>query len=129
MPRRRTQIAYVGALVVLVLVLSFADRVVLVFPPSVIERYLARATPLGTDESDVMSWLRKQGLSPNLARVHVPPSPPSDYPLTRVGGEAFIHESIGHYRLIFRTDVEVFYVFDATGKLADLRVRKSVDSI
>ena len=116
----------VGALLVTILL---ADRIVYLLSPKTIERHLLRKTPLGSSEADVLRFLRQQGVSADVATGHIPPSPPSDYPLTKIGGEAFIHESIAHYRLVFRTDVEVFYIFDASGKLVDLRVRKTVDAL
>jgi hypothetical protein len=123
-----------SAIVAIALIASSAaaflcfDHVVLLFPPETIERHLLRQTPLGSSEADVQKSLHDHGVPADIRRVHVPPSPPGDYPLTKVGGEAFIHESVDHYWFVFRTDVEAFYVFDTCGKLVDVRVRKSVDA-
>jgi hypothetical protein len=98
-------------------------------PPENVERYLLTQTPLGTSETAVGTWLTTMGVNAQLNRVHVRPKPLGDYPLTAVGGESFIHAPIVSYRLVFRSWVEVFYIFGADDRLVDLRVRRSTDSL
>jgi hypothetical protein len=129
MSQRQRATAAILAIGILILGLSLGNRLIFIFSPAAIERHLRRETPLGSTEAEVAKWLSGRGVVARIARVHVPPSPPSDYPLTSVGGEAFIHESVAHYRFVFRTDVEVFYIFNAAGRLVDLRIRKSVDAL
>ena len=126
--RARIAIAITGMVALLALV-ALRERVVFLMSAPTIERYLIAMTPLGSSETEVLAWLHRRGVSAQPWHGHIEPSPPNDYPLTQIGGEGFIHESIGHYRIVFRTDIEVFYIFDGAGKLVDLRVRKSVDSL
>jgi len=129
MSQRRRATAAILAIGALILGLSLADRLVFMLSPTAIEGHLRRETPLGSTEAEVTKWLSNRGVVAQIARVHVPPNDPSEYPLTSVGGEAFIHESVAHYWFIFRTDVEAFYIFNGAGKLVDLRVRKTVDAL
>lgn len=95
--------------------------------PVEIERQLLTETPLGASREDVVRWLAARGIR---AEVHVVKiDGPSDYPLTRTGGTSFIHETLDRSRLLFRTSVEVFYIFDTEGRLVDLRVRRTTDSL
>lgn len=125
--RARIGIAITGIFALLAFV-GLHERLVFLMSAPTIERYLVGKTPLGSTETEVLTSLRRRGVSAQPWHGHIQPSPPNDYPLTKVGGKGFIHESIGHYRLVFRTDVEAFYIFDGSGKLVDLRVRKSVDA-
>ena len=124
----RIVIAIAGILALL-MVAALGERLVFLTSARTIERYLVARTPLGSTESEVLKWLHRRGVSAQPWHGHIVPSPPNDYPLTKIGGEGFIHESIGHYRMVFRTEIEVFYIFDRAGKLVDLRVRKSIDSL
>jgi hypothetical protein len=91
-----------------------------------IEAYLKTQTPLGSSQERVSQWLSARNLRGEIHRATIEPN--SEYPLTTIGGSSFIHESVAHYGAIFRTDIEAFYVFDANGKLVDLRVRRTVDA-
>ena len=115
--------------VAVVMLVGFITAYLLVaYEPSAsqIEQQLLAETPLGTSRDDVVRWFTARGIR---AEVHIATVPAdSDYPLTRTGGASFIHETVQRSRLLFRAAMEVFYTFDACGRLADLRVRKTVDS-
>jgi hypothetical protein len=83
--------------------------------PAPIEQYLLHETPLGSSREDVQNWLRA-------------PRADSPVPTLPQGGRT-LHTSIFHYSLVFETAVEVFYTFDAQGRLVDLRVRKTTDAL
>ena len=92
-----------------------------------IESFLRTQTPLGSSQSDVLDWLRRNGTPASIAVGVIPPG--SSYPPTQIGGASFTHQAVAHYRILFATDVEAFYIFDATGSLVDLRVRTTVDAL
>lgn len=92
-----------------------------------IERHLLIATPLGSTEAEVLSYLQDKHISGSIKRAHVRPG--VDYPPTAVEGNSFIHESIGEYGLLFQTSVEAFWVFNSAGRLVDLKVRKTTDAL
>lgn len=120
-------VGLVLALVALVLGIVFPGRVVYWQSPEKIEQFLLQATPLGQSEESVLRWLNQQNVAAKVRRVEVPPH--SNYPRTRTGGASFIHESIAHFWLPFRTDIEVFYTFDRAGRLVEIRVRKTTDAL
>jgi hypothetical protein len=106
--------------------------------PRQIEAYLRSQTPLGSSEQQVVDWLREHApVQPNVGWLNVTRAlipPHSDYPLTTTGGAAFIQSLLHHERerLIpfgFAWDVEGFYTFDAEGRLVDVRVRITVNSL
>jgi hypothetical protein len=105
------------------------DRVVLILPDQVIEKYLLRRTPIGTSEGDVRRWLAAREVAPREVMLPMPASAPWDRRHNRPRGVAFIRVSLGYYRLFFRRDIVVFYVFDGSGSLVDIQVRKDVDSL
>jgi hypothetical protein len=92
-----------------------------------IETYLRTQTPLGSSQQQVTQWLSARGVGSEVFEAIVEPN--SDYPPTKIGGTSFIHESVAHYGLIFRADIEAFYIFDSQGTLVDLRVRRTVDAL
>jgi hypothetical protein len=118
-----------GAAIVVVLLgaLAFPGHVVYWGSTDKIEAYLLKQTPLSITKEEVLAWLQANGTPGQLSVAHVAAN--SDYPPTTVGGESFIHKSVASYRAPFRTDIEAFYIFDANGKLADLRVRTTTDAL
>jgi hypothetical protein len=96
-------------------------------PSAEIERVLRAETPIGAPVSDVLKALKSRGIDAKVHRVNIPAN--SDYPLTRTGGASFIHETVGEYGLILKVSVEVFYVFDRSDRLADVRIRKTTDGL
>jgi hypothetical protein len=120
--------------IVLVLTLSalafgavYPGRIVYWQEPERIEQFLVQATPLGASQADVQTWLEKQGVTAEIHKAAIPPN--SDYPRSRTGGASFIHESIAHFWLPFRTDIEAFYTFNHSGRLVDIRVRRTTDAL
>jgi hypothetical protein len=71
-------------------------------------------------------WLlgRGDGAKINVAAI----APQSTYPPTKVGGVSFIQTTVASYRVVFRADVEAFYIFDASARLADIGVRRTIDA-
>ena len=49
--------------------------------------------------------------------------------LAAVGGDGYVLVMMGEYGLIFVTSVEAFYIFGSNGRLVDVKVRKSTDSL
>jgi hypothetical protein len=95
-----------------------------------VERSLLHTAALGSSRDEVVSWLlNARHVRAHICECPVAPNQRGDYPLSAIGGSSFIAESVAHYYLPFRTDVEAFYMFDASGNLVDLRVRKTTDSI
>jgi hypothetical protein len=92
-----------------------------------IEAYLRTQTPLGSSQLRVTQWLSSHGVPSEIHEAVVEPN--SHYPPTKIGGASFINESIARYRIVFRTDIEAFYIFDSSGNLVDLHVRRTVDAL
>jgi hypothetical protein len=116
-----------GLLIVGTTSLLWRELTVFWLSPAQIESYLLRQTPLGASEMDVTRWLDTRGRQTVPIKANIPPN--SDYPLTRTGGAAAIHLTVAEYRLIFWAAVEAFYVFDQSGHLVDVRVRRTIDSL
>jgi hypothetical protein len=95
--------------------------------PSTIERFLVARTPLGSAQSTVRASLHAVGIAsrPGGSRAY----PGHQYPPATVGGAAWERALVGEHRLIFVTSVEAYYHFDDAGQLAEIRVRKTVDSL
>jgi hypothetical protein len=123
---KRVAIGLAAALGATVLIALWLGNVVYWGSEDRIEAYLRTQTPLGSPQSRVTQWLSTRGVPSQIHVAVVKPN--SSYPPTKVGGSSFIHESIAHYRVIFRADIEAFYIFDSNGNLVDLRVRREVDA-
>jgi hypothetical protein len=122
----RQYVVLLLAIAAAVLVASWPGNPVYWGSENTIEAYLKTQTPLGSPQERVSQWLGARNLRAEIHQATIKPN--SEYPLTKIGGSSFIHESIAHYGPIFRADIEAFYVFDANGKLVDLRVRRTVDA-
>jgi hypothetical protein len=118
------------ALLVVVVIIGVS-----VFPSTVlywgsslrIEHYLQDQTPIGTTQDAVVTWLQRHG---SAAKINVAViAPHSTFPPTEIGGASFIQSTIASYSVLFRADVEAFYVFDANARLADIGVRRTVDAL
>ena len=112
---------------VVICVALFPGSVLYWGSPHRIERYLRDQTPIGSTQDAVVMWLRGRSSSANIAVAIIPPH--STYPPTVVGGTSFIHSIIASYRVLFTTDVEAFYVFDASAHLVDIGVRTTTDAL
>lgn len=126
-PAVRNSLLAVGAALVVAVIAAFPGRLVYWESNDRIQAYLLRKTPLGASQQEVLNWLRKNGTPGKIAVVPVPPN--SNFPPTSIGGESFIQESVANYWLVFRTDIEAFYIFDSRQKLVDLSVRATTDAL
>ena len=119
----------VVALIVVVVIIGvrlFPGTVLYWGSPLRIEHYLQDQTPIGTAQDEVMAWLQRRG---SVAKINVAAiAAHSTFPPTETGGASFIQTSVASYRIVFRADVEAFYVFDANARLADIGVRRTVDA-
>ncbi len=104
---------------------SWGGHVVYWRGPEHIEAHLLERTPLGTSESDVLDWLSER--SPHYSHRRIPLKPGEGSIPTRIGGSSFVHALIAQYRAPLHVSVEVSYVFDASARLVEIRVRKTVD--
>jgi hypothetical protein len=106
-------------------------------PSQQIERYLRTQTPIGSTEQQVTAWVYEHAPVQSNGWgqiVRLPIRPGADYPLTTTGGAASMHvvlhaEPERLIPLMFAWAVEAFYTFDSSGRLRDVRVRKTVDSL
>jgi hypothetical protein len=94
--------------------------------PLRIDHYLQDQTPIGSTQDAVVTWLRQRGSGAKINVAAI--APHSAFPPTEIGGASFIQTTIASYRIVFRADVEAFYVFDANARLADIGVRRTVDA-
>ena len=89
----------------------------------------SRDTPLGTPSNDVRAFLEQRGwLDHNYAGTtgfyrQEPGEPP------RVIGVSSLHARLGYYYLSLRTDVTAYWGFDDNGRLVDVWVRKTVNTL
>ena len=86
---------------------------------SSIQRWLQQATPLGSSLSEVQATTTQRGW-------YFAQNQGSDGKTTGT----FIRGELGDYQgLPFRTSVTVFWEFDASNRLADIRVWKTTDGL
>ena len=124
--RRALQVVAFLVVVVIVGVTFFPGTVFYWGSPLRIEHYLQDQTPIGSTQEAVVTWLRRRGSGAKINAAAI--APRSAFPPTQAGGASFIQTSIASYRIVLRTDVEAFYVFDAKARLADIGVRRTVDA-
>jgi hypothetical protein len=124
--RRLLQVAVLLVVSVTVGIAVFPGSVIYWGPPLFVEHYLKNQTPIGSTQGAVVLWLERRGDSAKINVAVI--APDSDFPPTKTGGTSFIQATIASYRIVFSTDVEVFYVFDANARLADIGVRRSIDA-
>ena len=124
-PRRRWPMAAatLGALVICAFVGGRYPPLVWWRSASHIEAYLRRETPLGSSQESVRAWVDR------TRRIQIPihqgpVKPHSDYPVSTTGGASWATVVVSRGWI---TDIEAFYTFDATGHLADVRVRITHD--
>ena len=92
-----------------------------------IRDYLLMQTAAGTPEEEVVGWLRSRGVVPRIIRSRIEPR--STYREIERGGEAWTNVVLDRHGFPFQTWVEAFYVFDANGRLVEIAVRKTTDSL
>jgi hypothetical protein len=112
-----------AALVVIAAVLAFYTSSPLRRTEAGVRRWVQKSTPLGSSLSDVEAiatqrgWFSYRGGAGGL-------SEPWRFAGTYVRGE------LGEYQgLPFRTSVTVFWEFDASNRLADIRIWKTRDGL
>jgi len=126
-PLRRLLLAAASVVAAIAIGIAlFPSSVLFWGPPLLIERYLKKQTPIGSSQDHVVLWLQERGDSAKINVAAI--APHSAYPPTRVGGASFIQTTVASYRIVLRADVEAFYVFDASSRLADIGVRRSIDA-
>jgi hypothetical protein len=106
--------------------------------PPLIEPYLRSQTPLGATEQQVVDWSHEHAtVQPNVAWSQVNRATiqrNSDYPLSTTGGAAFIQSAL-HHEPRAADSVQIclgcgrLYTFDTEGRLVDVRVRITVNSL
>ena len=124
--RRALQVVAFLVVVVIIGVTFFPGTVLYWGSPPRIEHYLLDQTPIGSTPDAVVTWLRRRGSGAKINVAAI--APHSSFPPTQTGGASFIQATIASYRIVFRADVEAFYVFDAKARLADIGVRRTVDA-
>ena len=92
-----------------------------------IRDYLFEQTAVGTSEEQVLRWLGARGVVAKLNRQHIEPN--RGYPPTTTGGESWTQVVLDTHGFPFETWVEAFYIFDSDGRLVDIGVRKTTDSL
>jgi len=113
------------ALLIAVTAFVFPTLIVYLRSPEHIEAYLKNQTPLGSGQGFVVDWLASRGIHAAIHDARIPAH--SDYPLTRIGGAAFAHETVATDRTPLHVSVEAFYIFDDQRRLVDVQVRKTID--
>jgi hypothetical protein len=93
-----------------------------------IELQLLVKTPSGTSQAQVLEYLGTYDVKPSILWQGKIPAD-SSYPPTSVGGDGYVRVLMGEYGLIFVTSVEAFYIFGSNGRLVDVKVRKSTDTL
>ena len=134
MNRRITILCIVSFFVVMTVIGVISNP--LMRTQSTIHRRLLHLTPIGTSMEEVISiaednpdWvisrIREEGgiLQSLVWSAYSYSSPP----FPDVIGEQYIRIHLGTYHAITRVDVVAHYVFDASGKLIDIFVRRSFD--
>lgn len=110
-----------SAMLIVVVVLAaiataiFWRPVLLMLPKSTIEAYLVRKLPPQTSKKDVLRFA-------HLRRVKID----ADVHATE---SRFIRLHLGHYRLLFRTDVVAFVQLDSNDRVVTIKVKKYTDSM
>jgi hypothetical protein len=95
--------------------------------PQSIEAFLAELTPLGSSRIAVQQTLESYGVRSDYTPVHV--SAGSTYPPAALGGDGWQRALVSEYRFILVTSVEAYFYFDGSGRLREIKVRKTVDSL
>ncbi len=93
-----------------------------------IQRSLLRETPLGSSRDDCLAFAGERVWGTRVRLNGGFMKQDSLKPIEIVGDTSF-SANLGHYWLPFRTDVEAFWGFDASGRLVEIWVRKSTDAL
>jgi len=126
---RRNRWIIAGLVTLAVIALSFLvpDHLVYLRNATPIERFLVSRTPLGSTQSEVLAWLKSEGVTASIHHTMVEPG--SYYPEARIGGQSYLHAPLDRYALPLHTSVVAFYFFDANNTLAEINVVKTTDAL
>lgn len=113
--RRKLVIAAVAALVIVSVAVVLRRPVLLMSPKGTIESYLSRRLSPGTTKEDVIEFARMHNV---VIAADV-----------RTTEERFVRIHLGHYRIVFRTDVVAFVRLDRQDRVTRIDVQKHTDSI
>lgn len=113
--RRKLIIAAAAALLVASAGVVFRRPMLLMSPQGAIESYLSRKLAPGTTKDRVIEFARSHDVA--VA---------ADVRTTR---ERFVRIHLGHYRIVFRTDVVAFVRLDQHDRVTRIDVQKHTDSI
>lgn len=113
--RRKVIIAAVAALLIGSVAVVFRRPVLLMSPKGTIESYLSRKLAPGTTKERVIEFARSHDIAV-AADV-------------RTTEERFLRFHLGHYRIVFRTDVVAFVRLDRQDRVTRIDVQKHTDSI
>jgi len=121
------------AVAVAVLAAVVAGAIVLSTPLRRSEEHLREAllteTPLGAEFDEVRLLLNARGWLDDRHHEHIGFLKQVPGRKTEVVGLRSLRAHLGHYRAPYRTDVTAFWGFDEEGKLVDIWVWKTTDSI
>ncbi|HSY52634.1 MAG TPA: hypothetical protein VLC46_27790 [Thermoanaerobaculia bacterium] len=96
-------------------------------PERAIAAILRRSVPVGSTVAEVQRYVAERHIASDAGRA-TPETIASRYPEEGVRF-GYVRAELGHYRVVFRTDVVATFVFDAQGRLQQVIVRKEVDAI
>ncbi len=113
--RRKLIIAAVAAVLIVSVAVVFRRPVLLMSPKGTIESYLSRNLAPGTAKEQVIEFAQLHDMAV-AADV-------------RTTEERFLRIHLGHYRIVFRTDVVAFVRLDQQDRVTRIDVQKHTDSI
>src|ERR1700759_3501144 len=105
---------------------AWPERFLCLLPPRAIAAILLHSTPPGSTVGDVQRYIVLRHLRSETGRA-TPETIASRYPEPNVLFQ-YVRAELGHYRVLFRTDIVATFVFDARGLLHHVVVRKEVDA-
>src|SRR5687767_5179947 len=103
------------------------------WPTRLLDSWLLRQTPVGTDTADVRAFLAgRSWLDASHRGTRGVFRDPPGGPQTVIGASS-LRADLGNYRspvflFVFKISTEAFYAFDAAGHLVDVHVRKTTDA-
>jgi hypothetical protein len=123
---RKLSFAALAFVVLLVGAFLTSPRCVLWGPASIVQARLLFATPRGTPKGEVVKYLSENRYAVSESsgenRRQVPGYPiPGSF-------SSYLTADIGHYRVVWRVDIDAIYTFDSEQHLKDIVVRRHVDA-
>jgi hypothetical protein len=90
-----------------------------------LQRWVEHRVPLRTDVARARDLIRASGWEVQGEWAQSEPS--IDYGTRK--GSRVVHVYLGHYRSVFRVDVDAFFGFDHSGRLVEVHIRRMVDAL